>query len=316
MRKKTIQTKILKTTAVPAAITDTGCERELNEDRYAVVDSPSGVAWIICDGMGGVTGGELAAQLAVDAIKRDLESLDSRPLLAAVRSAIVEANRIITLRRQNQAFTQMGTTTVVAAFYGIELVIGWVGDSRAYLISSGHCIQLTKDHTYVQQLVDNGEITAEEALTHPDGHILTKCIGAEPSVGIDFKRLWLHESNSSKKNDSIMLCSDGLYSLVSDTEIASIIESETPQHACVKLVDLAKERGGYDNITVAIIPLGGGVKDKPPAGYNEEQEIKIRFKNTNKVNKKDIGWLKTVIGIVSLSVIAGLCGIFAAFSIC
>src|SRR3954469_10788979 len=95
---------------VPAAVTDTGCERELNEDRYAVIECPSGMAWLVCDGMGGVSGGELAAQIAIDAIRRDLLNYPPRDPEVALRSAVNESNRVIVLRRQNQAFSQMGTT--------------------------------------------------------------------------------------------------------------------------------------------------------------------------------------------------------------
>lgn len=176
---------------IPAAITDTGCERELNEDRYAVIESPSGLAWLVCDGMGGQTGGELAAQLAIDAIRRDLENLPARPPEIALRSAILEANRIIVLRRQNQAFARMGTTIVAALFNGIEVAIGHVGDSRAYLVRDGAIQPLTTDHTYVQQLVDAGEIRSDQALSHPQAHILTGCIGAEPGLEVTMRRFWI-----------------------------------------------------------------------------------------------------------------------------
>ena len=138
---------------VPAAMTDAGCERELNEDRYAVVESPSGIAWIVCDGMGGTGGGDLAAQLAIDAIRRDLENFGARPVELALRSAIYEANRIIVLRRQNPAFSQMGTTIVAAMFQGPEVLLSHLGDSRAYLVRGRASQQLTIDHTYVQDLV-------------------------------------------------------------------------------------------------------------------------------------------------------------------
>ena len=233
--------------SIPAAITDTGCERELNEDRYAVIESPSGVAWLVCDGMGGQTGGELAAQLAIDAIRRDLEKYPARPVDVALKSALFEANRIIVLRRQNQAFGSMGTTVVAVMFDGSEVVVGNIGDSRAYLVRDGAIQQLTTDHTYVQQLVDRGEITPEEALAHPQAHILTRCVGAEPGVEIDLKRLWTWPVGDEEPSDSLVLCTDGLYSLVSDGEVASIVSRNTPQAACVRLVELAKARGGYDN---------------------------------------------------------------------
>ncbi len=292
--------------SVPAAITDTGCERELNEDRYAVIDSPSGLAWIVCDGMGGVAGGELAAQLAVDAMKRDLEMMESRSVSSAIKNAFMEANRVIVLRRQNQAFAQMGTTAVAAVFSGVEMALAWVGDSRAYLIRGGQYEQLTKDHTYVQELVDKGEITAEEALTHPDGHILTKCIGGSPMLDVETKQFWLWKTQPGEANDIVCLCTDGLYSHVSDDEMAEIVNTETPQRACVRLVELAKDRGGYDNITVAIIPVGGQLRQEPPPGYNPEELEKKKKKQVSQKDSNPFSLGRTLLIIALLSIGAAL----------
>jgi protein phosphatase len=249
---------------IPAAITDTGCERELNEDRYAVIECASGVAWLVCDGMGGTTGGELAAQLAIDAIRRDLEKHAARSPDVALKNAVIEANRVIVLRRQNQAFSSMGTTVVAAIFEGPEVVIANVGDSRAYLVRDTAIQQLTLDHTYVQQLVDRGEIKPEDALAHPQAHILTRCVGAEPGIEVDLRKFWIWPVNDGDVRDSLLLCSDGLYSLVAETEIATIVARNSPQAACVRLVELAKARGGYDNITISIIPLAGQMRQNPP----------------------------------------------------
>ena len=250
---------------VPAAISDTGCERDLNEDRYSVVDSSSGVAWVVCDGMGGSTGGELAAQLAIDAMRRDLEGQESRSSEIALKSAILEDNRVIVLRRQNPAFSGMGTTVVASIITDQEVCIGHVGDSRAYLIRDGAIQQLTIDHTYVQELVDRGHISAEEAMNHPQAHILTRCLGAEPGLDVAFKKFWLWPVERDQVQDYLFLCSDGLYSLVNDQEVAEIVCKQSPQRACVELVDLARARGGFDNITMAIIPLEGQLRNEKPA---------------------------------------------------
>jgi protein phosphatase len=262
---------------VPAAITDTGCERELNEDRYAVVESPSGLAWIVCDGMGGATGGELAAQLAIDAIRRDLENLPPRPGGEALRDAILEANRIIVLRRQNQAFAQMGTTIVAAMFDGPELAVAHVGDSRAYLIREGAIQQLTTDHTFVQDLVERGQIKVEEALSHPQAHILTRAIGSEPALEVDLNRYWIWDPEPGERPDVLVLCTDGLYSQVSEIEVAALVSEESPQRACVRMVELAKARGGFDNISVAVVPLGGQLKNEPPPGYDPQRALERKL---------------------------------------
>ncbi len=261
---------------IPAAITDTGCERDLNEDRYAVIECALGVAWILCDGMGGATGGELAAQLVIDAVKRDLSKQQPMPPEVALRNALIEANRVIVLRRQNQAFASMGTTAVALLFSGAEVAVANVGDSRAYLIRDGAIQQLTVDHTLVQQLVERGEIGPEEALGHPDAHILTRCIGAEPGLEVDVRKLWVWSTKSGEVNDTVLLCSDGLYSLVAEMEISQIVSTHSPQAACVKLVELAKARGGYDNITVSIIPLAGQLRVSPPPAAQKTRKPSVK----------------------------------------
>ena len=247
---------------IPAAITDIGCERDINEDRYAVIDSPSGHAWIVCDGMGGELGGELAAQLAIDTIRRSLESREFETTAEALCFAIEEANRIIVLRRQNPAFSAMGTTVVSALIQNDEVVLTHAGDSRAYLVREGQIQQLTIDHTYVQTLVDRGAISEEEAMSHPQSHVLTRCLGAEPRLRLDTQVLWIWQVEEDEPDDRLILCSDGLYSLVSDAEIAEIVSENSPQESCVRLVELAKSRGGFDNITTAVLPLGGQLREQ------------------------------------------------------
>ena len=305
--------------AIPAAITDIGCEREINEDRYAVIDSPSGRAWICCDGMGGSLGGELAAQLAIDAIRRILESGDFDSAEDALVSAVDEANRIIVLRRQNPAFSSMGTTVVGLLVNDDEVVINHAGDSRAYLIRDGEIQQLTVDHTYVQDLVDRGAITAEEALSHPQSHVLTKCLGAEPRLGLEPKQFWIWETEVGQKEDYLMLCTDGLYSLVSDEEMAEQVTNYTPQEVCINLVELARSRGGFDNITLAVLPMGGILKSEA-----NENRVKIETKGKkvfrsslvgstettrstiiNLENKKKLGLVFLGAAMVLASVLAG-----------
>lgn len=261
---------------IPAAITDTGCERDLNEDRYAVIESASGVAWIVCDGMGGVTGGELAAQLAIDHIRTDLETLSARDGAVAIKSAILEANRVIVLRRQNPAFSGMGTTIVSAMFGEGTVAIAHAGDSRAYLIRDSAIQQLTVDDTYVQDLVDSGKIKPEEALSHPQAHVLTRCIGSEPSLEVSVEKYWIWKAPANEASDCLLLCTDGLYSLISESEIASIVSAHSPRRACSELVELAKSRGGYDNITLAILPIPGHLRNQAPPGFVERRGVRQR----------------------------------------
>ncbi len=242
--------------SLPVAVTDIGCEREINEDRYAGFKVSGGYVWIVCDGMGGAVGGELAAQLALDTIKRSLESHPVDVDIDVLVQAIQEANRVIVLRRQNPVFSGMGTTIVAALVTDDGVFIAHVGDSRAYVVSRNRIEQLMKDHTYVQDLVEKGMITEEEALHHPQSHVLTRCLGAEPRAKID-KSIYSVISNKGSDNELLLLCSDGLYSLVSEDEIHEVLISRSAQEACMHLVEMARDRGGYDNITLAVIPLQG-----------------------------------------------------------
>ncbi len=291
--------------SIPAAITDTGCERDLNEDRYAVIESSAGLAWVVCDGMGGTTGGELAAQLAIDAMRRHLDSLQGVEIESALRSTLLEANRIIVLRRQNPAFSAMGTTVVAMMIDDNDVVIGHVGDSRAYLLRDGAIQQLTTDHTLVQELVDKKQIKAEDALSHPQAHILTRCIGSEPGLDVAVSRFWIWQVAEEEARDYLLLCTDGLYSMVTEGEIANILRNDSPQQACVKLVELAKNRGGFDNITLAIIPLPGQLKHEPPVGYKKDD--KKKQKKQTEVQASEPGSLfRAAIIVTMLSVLAAM----------
>jgi PPM family protein phosphatase len=301
----------LKDELIPAAITDTGCERDLNEDRYCVVECKSGLAWIVCDGMGGVTGGELAAQLAIDAMRRDLMANQVQPSDVAVSSALSEANRVIVLRRQNQAFAGMGTTAVVAFFQGPEVAISHVGDSRAYLVRGGVMQQLTVDHTYVQGLVDKGEINIQEALAHPDAHILTRCIGSQPGLDLEIVKLWLWPVDDEEPLDKLVLVTDGLYTLIDDQEIALLVDREDAQTACAKLVELAKARGGYDNITVAIIPLDGQLRSEMPPGFTPiESSDDNEDSNEDGISIKNLSKVTIAALILSCIVVIGIISVF------
>lgn len=247
------------------SMTDVGCERELNEDRFETVSAGRAITWIVCDGMGGVAGGEFAAQLAIDAMTRTLQqsSLGDQNV-DALEAAFREANRVILLRRKNPEFSGMGTTAVAARFDGREVVVSSVGDSRAYLVREGVVQQLTVDDTYVQSLVDEGKLMAEDALSHPDAHVLTRCLGSEPSASARSERLWLWPSDDGVASDSMVLCTDGLYSLIPDAELGEIVSDLPPREACERLVSLARERGGYDNITLSIIPFPGVLRPAQP----------------------------------------------------
>ena len=291
----------------PAALTDIGCEREINEDRYAVIDSNLGRVWVVCDGMGGCLGGELAAQLAIDSIRRKLEAPETHAPEAALINATEEANRIILLRRQNPAFSSMGTTVVAAMLHNEEeVLVVHAGDSRAYLLRDGNIQQLTTDHTYVQDLVERGVIKQHEALSHPQAHVLTRCLGAEANLNLDMQKYWIWPSESGKE-DKLLLCSDGLYSLVDDDEIAEMCHSYPAHEGCIRLTELAKSRGGYDNITVAIIPLPGELREEKPE--QKARRAAALKKQTYSVPRRHMSLEKRVALIVLMLLLGVLVGL-------
>ncbi|MCC6220292.1 MAG: serine/threonine-protein phosphatase [Deltaproteobacteria bacterium] len=292
---------------IPAAITDVGCERDLNEDRYAAIESRAGRAWVVCDGMGGVMGGELAAQLAIDAIRRGLETREYASRKEALVSAIEEANRVIVLRRQNPAFSAMGTTIVGLLVKDNEAVIAHAGDSRAYLVRDNSIQQLTIDHTYVQDLVDKGLLDEDDALSHPQAHVLTRCLGAEPHLDLATQVYWIWDVEDGAPTDSLVLCSDGLYSLVSDNEIAEVVSQTSPQESCVRLVELAKKRGGYDNITISILPLEGQLREESPGKFrNGKDRTSDRRRATKKSTLPQLSMGKKIVLILLLAFLGSM----------
>jgi serine/threonine protein phosphatase PrpC len=196
------------------------------------------------------------------------------------------------------------------------MALGNVGDSRAYVINQYGIRQLTVDHTYVQELVERGQIKPEEALSHPQAHILTRAIGSEPGLKSDVDRYWIWPSNNQSEHEVLLLCTDGLYSHVSDEEIALCIQNNNPQSACVELVDLAKQRGGYDNITIAVIPLGGILKDEPPLGLQDKVQKGLSALKTKKESADKKSYFKTLLIILTLSGLFSLLAVLiVAFSL-
>lgn len=290
---------------VHAALTDIGLERAVNEDRCALITTAHGVCHLVLDGMGGVDGGEFAAQLSVDAVRRCLMSQHREPV-DAIQHAFDDANRTIMLRRQNRKFSEMGTTIVGVIIEGSSVAIAHVGDSRAYLVSGDGIHQVTVDHTYVQQLVERQEISREEALPHPHSHILTQCIGSSPDLRVEAKQYWIWPLEDDDATDFIVLCTDGLYSMVAELEILSVVTSRPPREACEELVALANARGGFDNITVAVIPLNGYLRDtmSPTRG----KEVKTR----ERAKKVERWWRRSFLFHLVLAAVGGFFAAAAA----
>ncbi|MEP6572752.1 MAG: Stp1/IreP family PP2C-type Ser/Thr phosphatase [Gemmatimonadota bacterium] len=235
-----------------AARTDTGIVRSGNEDNYLML-SDRGV-FIVADGMGGHAAGEVASEMAVRIISKELGSLRGLTDEQAgdrMRTAIINANNAIFDRTLTEHDKRgMGTTTTAMILLPKRFLIGQVGDSRAYILRDGEFLQITKDHSYVQEQVDLGLLTAEQARVHPYSNVITRCIGANNDVVPDlyFGQL--------RPGDIILLASDGLTGMLEDPHLVTILSSEGgPQQWVDRMISEANRRGGLDNITAIIVRI-------------------------------------------------------------
>ncbi len=236
------------------AKSDTGKVREMNQDAYYISDSSSEVKlFILADGMGGYKGGEIASNLAIKCTKNYVENnfkdtpKDRENLIQLVASSMEYANMIVYEKsKENKEFEGMGTTLEVCLIYNNKIYIGHIGDSRIYRIRKDFMRKLTTDHSYVQKLVKDGTITKEEAEVHPKKNMLLKALGCnafvEPDVSV----------KGFLKDDIILISSDGLTNMVKQEDIFQIATGNI-EKAPQKLVDLANQHGGLDNITVIVI---------------------------------------------------------------
>ena len=233
-----------------AAKTDVGLIRSGNEDNYLMV--PERGIFVVADGMGGHAAGEIASEMAVQLISRDLGSfrgLSTEEAGSRMTTAIKAANAAIFERTLAEHDKRgMGTTATCLVLHGTNrYMIGQVGDSRAYLLREGRFHQLTKDHSYVQEQVDLGYLTPEQARTHPYANVITRCVGASADVMPDIF------SGTVRAGDVFLLASDGLTGMVEDEVLQSILQSQgNPERWVDKMVAEANRRGGLDNITCII----------------------------------------------------------------
>jgi len=244
------------------ARTDVGRVRTRNEDSY-LVEEP---LFAVADGMGGHRGGNVASALTIEAIREARPPWDpsGAPLVEAVR----RANRVVHERAAgDHNLRGMGTTVTVLQTSATSALIAHVGDSRAYLLRDGELRQLTHDHTLVQQMVDEGKISQEEAGVHPARNIITRSLGVDEDVEVDELPLDL------RTGDRVLLCSDGLTAMLHDDEIRQVLREEPdPQAAADMLVDLAVERGGDDNVTTIVVDAEeGGRESGPPAQRSADE---------------------------------------------
>lgn len=233
--------------------TSPGKKRQNNEDYYAFGLLKSNAYYaILCDGMGGENCGEVASKLATEVIEERLinsynEKMDQNSIRNLLISTINIANtEVYEKSKTSPDFSGMGTTVIAVIIKDNNAHIAHVGDSRGYLVNES-IQQITKDHSFVQMLLESGNIDINEAKNHPDKNLITRALGVEEELDIDYNEIELHE------NDMILLCSDGLTNMCSDDEILSVIQSNKGETVCDELISKANNSGGIDNITTILI---------------------------------------------------------------
>jgi serine/threonine protein phosphatase PrpC len=246
----------------PFGITHAGKVRQNNEDALLVGEGEDETLFVVADGIGGFEAGEVASSLAVDVLK------DLHPDVP-FKAAIGEANRrIVAAGRGDEKLSGMGTTVVAIRFGGTPrepvAEVAHVGDSRAYLMRGGDMIPITEDHSLVAELVRSGDLTRDQAAEHPQKNLITRALGVDEEVDVDTAILPI------EAGDRILLCSDGLSDMVSETGISEILADspDDPERAARVLLSAALDAGGNDNITIVIVD----VKEQPAAGVRKRRE--------------------------------------------
>lgn len=238
-----------------AGKTDTGRVRKTNQDEFATGELPSGAAFaLVCDGMGGANGGNVASSVAAQAISKGIQegyspALDVKGREKLLGDVIGRANSAVYgMSRKDAALSGMGTTVVVCIASENGLVVAHAGDSRAYLLTKdGALRRLTRDHSVVQAMIENGKLTEAEANSHPQKNIITRALGVEETLELDFA------AADFEPGAAVLLCSDGLTNHVPEEAISQTAADSSPSECVERLVDTANENGGSDNITVVVL---------------------------------------------------------------
>lgn len=241
-----------------ASRTHTGQVRQGNEDAHGEVVTPDGgVLLVVCDGLGGHEAGEVASALAIEEIQRVLIADENSDPRARLYDGFLAASDAIAHAARQPGRDGMATTGVAAFVQGRQVWVANVGDSRLYHFRGGDIVFRTKDHTRVQRMVDLGLLSEEEAKHHPQGNIISRALGHPiTSDGVPLEPDVLMHPLELEPGDALLLCSDGLYDLVDDHELLPAVAGLAPDEAAQRLVDLANERGGHDNITVTVALYG------------------------------------------------------------
>lgn len=234
--------------------TDIGLVRKENQDAYQIHEAPGRTVCVVCDGMGGSAGGQLASQIATKVFMDEVEKVLTPEMeLEQLRSACAYAvslanNAIRSAAEENEDYRNMGTTLVAAVSYQGGVVITNVGDSRAYHICENGITRVTKDHSLVERMVDRGDITAEEARRHPNRNLITRALGPDADAQCDGYICPM------KAGEYLLLCTDGLVNTVTDQEMLfEVIHRGSPDSCLDRLLEISKSQGAPDNVTVVLM---------------------------------------------------------------
>ncbi len=227
------------------AATHAGAVRRLNEDAF--LDNPDVGLWAVADGVGGHARGDYASQTLVAALSRIGRQESAIDLLAAVRHQVAMVNANLRAFAENEGVDLTATTVAALLCFGRHYAVVWAGDSRVYLLRDAQLRQLTRDHTMVQELVEVGAITPEEALRHPHRNVVTRAVGAAGELELEMVQ------DRLQPGDVFLLCSDGLGKVIGDDEIAAALQQVTSAAVPDRLIGTALERGGPDNVTIVLV---------------------------------------------------------------
>ena len=276
---------------------DVGLVRKNNEDSFLIADltgdatrfdaftlnravGDKGTLLVVADGMGGMKAGEVASRMAADVVAQGLvdqlsknHPVDQRAFVKALKQSVHEANRIVFEEGERERKRRgMGTTLTAAGVHGQFIFFAQLGDSRAYLVRNSSITQMTRDQSLVAQLIDSGAISSQEAKTHPQRNVILQAVGVKRQVDVVISATQL------KRGDQLVLCSDGLWGKVEAEEIRELLEKRLePKSTCQNLLQLARERGGEDNITIIVAHFDGeGLPEPIPGEDPIYEQIQVR----------------------------------------
>ena len=229
-------------------ISDVGKVRKHNED--SMLERPEVGMWVVADGMGGHAAGDVASQMIVNSLKKVHEGISLDRYIDDIEDRLIAVNqKLIEKASQSTKRTTIGSTVVILVTYSKYCVYMWAGDSRLYRLRNGKIRQMTTDHSQVEQYVEQGLITREEAAVHPHGNMITRAVGATQNFFLDM------DIQEMQSGDRYLLCSDGLTKHIVDIEFQDMLQNGSAEETCKKLIDLTLSRGAGDNVTAIIIDI-------------------------------------------------------------